>query len=404
MSMPGPWRNSMSAPSARARSSFSSLPEVTHVRAPRALQIARAICATPPPIPQIRTSSSGPTRARVTHILHAVSAANENAAPDSGGVVAGTERTFTSGMTTSSVSVPGRCSPSTPNFRQSGLSPERQYSQFRQLMPGLIITVSPTVTRVTPGPTASTTPIPSAPRIHGGTIWTPGTPRTVQRSMWLRAAARNRTRTSVGADSIGSTTSSRKRNCSSPPCASIVSARTTLSCYYSPAPAVPSLRRATPRNESPGMIPIKVPPLGESIVEATISRWLKREGEAVAAGETLVELETDKVTVEVPATTSGVLVRRAHQEGDVVALGATLGELDETAAGTPATQPAAPPPAAPSPPAPAPSAPPAPPAPSAPSAPSAPPEVRASPAARRLSAEEGVDLASVQGTGRGGVV
>ena len=73
------------------------------------------------------------------------------------------------------------------------------------------------------------------------------------------------------------------------------------------------------------MIPIKVPPLGESIVEATISRWLKREGEAVAAGETLVELETDKVTVEVPATTSGVLVKRAHQEGDVVALGARAG-------------------------------------------------------------------------------
>ena len=77
------------------------------------------------------------------------------------------------------------------------------------------------------------------------------------------------------------------------------------------------------------MISIKVPPLGESIVEATVSRWLKREGEAVTAGETLVELETDKVTVEVPATTSGVLVRRAHQEGDVVALGAVLGELDE---------------------------------------------------------------------------
>src|SRR5687767_12592482 len=94
------------------------------------------------------------------------------------------------------------------------------------------------------------------------------------------------------------------------------------------------------------MIPIKVPPLGESIVEATISRWLKKEGESVAAGETVVELETDKVTVEVPATTSGVLVRRAAQEGDVVALGALLGELDESAAGKaaapPAPQPAAP--------------------------------------------------------------
>ncbi len=93
------------------------------------------------------------------------------------------------------------------------------------------------------------------------------------------------------------------------------------------------------------MIPIKVPPLGESIVEATVSRWLKQEGEAVAAGDTLVELETDKVTVEVPATTSGVLVRRAQKEGDVVALGALLGELDETAA--PRESAAAPPPGAP---------------------------------------------------------
>src|SRR5688500_1869962 len=155
------------------------------------------------------------------------------------------------------------------------------------------------------------------------------------------------------------------------------------------------------------MIPIKVPPLGESIVEATISRWLKREGEAVAAGETVVELETDKVTVEVPATTSGVLVRRAHQEGDVVALGAVLGELDETAAGKPASPPSAEPPSAPPPPAAAPAeavAPSAPAAPPAPAAPSAPSEVRTSPAARRISAEEGVDLAAVQGSGRGGVV
>ena len=152
------------------------------------------------------------------------------------------------------------------------------------------------------------------------------------------------------------------------------------------------------------MIPIKVPPLGESIVEATVSRWLKREGEAVAAGETVVELETDKVTVEVPATTSGVLVRRSVQEGDVVALGAMLGELDETAAGKAAT-PQAPPPERP---AAAPAAPPPP-----PKAPSPSPtpisvetreEVRASPAARRIAAEEGVSLSTIQGTGRDGVI
>ena len=63
------------------------------------------------------------------------------------------------------------------------------------------------------------------------------------------------------------------------------------------------------------MTAIKVPPLGESIVEATVSRWLKNEGDAVAVGDTLVELETDKITVEVPAMSAGVLTKRAHAEG-----------------------------------------------------------------------------------------
>ena len=57
------------------------------------------------------------------------------------------------------------------------------------------------------------------------------------------------------------------------------------------------------------MTAIKVPPLGESIVEATVSRWLKKEGDAVVAGDTLVELETDKITVEVPALAAGVLTK-----------------------------------------------------------------------------------------------
>ena len=73
------------------------------------------------------------------------------------------------------------------------------------------------------------------------------------------------------------------------------------------------------------MISIKVPPLGESIVEATVSRWLKKEGDAVAAGDTLVELETDKITVEVPAMNAGVLTKRAHAEGDVVKVDELLG-------------------------------------------------------------------------------
>ena len=81
------------------------------------------------------------------------------------------------------------------------------------------------------------------------------------------------------------------------------------------------------------MISIKVPPLGESIVEATVSRWLKKEGDAVAAGETLVELETDKITVEVPALKAGVLAARTRAEGDVVGVEDVLGQLDETSGG-----------------------------------------------------------------------
>ena len=83
------------------------------------------------------------------------------------------------------------------------------------------------------------------------------------------------------------------------------------------------------------MISIKVPPLGESIVEATVARWLKKEGDAVAAGDTLVELETDKVTVEVPALKAGVLARQVKHDGDVVAVDDVLGEIDESASGTP---------------------------------------------------------------------
>ena len=75
------------------------------------------------------------------------------------------------------------------------------------------------------------------------------------------------------------------------------------------------------------MISIKVPPLGESIVEATVARWLKKEGDSVAAGDTLVELETDKVTVEVPALKGGVLARQVKHEGDVVAVDEVLGEI-----------------------------------------------------------------------------
>jgi 2-oxoglutarate dehydrogenase E2 component (dihydrolipoamide succinyltransferase) len=158
------------------------------------------------------------------------------------------------------------------------------------------------------------------------------------------------------------------------------------------------------------MTAIKVPPLGESIVEATVSRWLKNEGDPVSVGETLVELETDKITVEVPAMMAGVLTKRAHAEGDVVKVDDLLAEIDENATAAAGAKPAAVTAAPASPPAAAktPAPPPAPASPR-PAAPATPPtpradDVRVSPAAQRVAAERGVDASTIQGTGRGGVV
>jgi 2-oxoglutarate dehydrogenase E2 component (dihydrolipoamide succinyltransferase) len=146
------------------------------------------------------------------------------------------------------------------------------------------------------------------------------------------------------------------------------------------------------------MISIKVPPLGESIVEATVSRWLKKKGDAVKSGDTIVELETDKITVEVPAPRAGVITSISANEGDVVKVDQLLGELDETAAAATAPSPAPPAPApAPSAPAAAPSTPAAPPA-------AAAPEPKSSPAARRVADDAGISISDVAGTGRGGVV
>jgi 2-oxoglutarate dehydrogenase E2 component (dihydrolipoamide succinyltransferase) len=140
------------------------------------------------------------------------------------------------------------------------------------------------------------------------------------------------------------------------------------------------------------MIPIKVPQLGESIVEATVARWLKKEGEPVTAGETLVELETDKITVEVPALKGGVLAKRLRNEGDVVKVDEVLAELDDQAAGvTPQPAQVAGQAAAQSAPRPA-------------ATTTATTEAKASPAARKIAAEERIDLSAVPGTGRGGVV
>lgn len=161
------------------------------------------------------------------------------------------------------------------------------------------------------------------------------------------------------------------------------------------------------------MISIKVPPLGESIVEATIARWLKKEGDAVAQNESLVELETDKITVEVPAFKAGVLTKQLKKEGDVVQVGEEIGAIEEGAtaaavaaapvatATAPAKAPAAPPAAAP---AAAPvkteaTAPESEPQSATPSAP-----VKTSPAVRRIAANEGIDAATVAASGPGGRV
>src|SRR6185369_11111428 len=103
------------------------------------------------------------------------------------------------------------------------------------------------------------------------------------------------------------------------------------------------------------MTEIRVPTLGESVTEATIGKWFKKPGDAVAVDEPLVELETDKVTIEVPAPAAGVLSEIAAPDGKTVAVGALLGQIREgAAAAKPAVAPVAAPPAATAPAAPAP--------------------------------------------------
>jgi len=137
-------------------------------------------------------------------------------------------------------------------------------------------------------------------------------------------------------------------------------------------------------------VEVRVPVLGESVVEATVGAWLKREGEAVDAGESLVQLETEKVNVDVAADQAGVLGKIARQAGETVHPGDVLAVMDDSAATTAprsATDSATSASAAESPPASA--------------------EIdrpHASPVARRLAEEHGLDLGTVEGTGTGGRV
>jgi 2-oxoglutarate dehydrogenase E2 component (dihydrolipoamide succinyltransferase) len=144
---------------------------------------------------------------------------------------------------------------------------------------------------------------------------------------------------------------------------------------------------------------IKVPALGESVTEATVAKWLKKLGEPVAVDDPVVELETDKVTLEVNATAAGVLSEIRVPEGANVNVGGVLGTID--GAGKPAAAPAATPkPAAATPPTPlkpAPAAPKPEPAPS-------PALERSGPAARKLAAESGLAPAQIAATGKDGRV
>ncbi len=159
------------------------------------------------------------------------------------------------------------------------------------------------------------------------------------------------------------------------------------------------------------MAEIRVPTLGESVTEATIGKWFKKPGDAVAVDEPLVELETDKVTIEVPAPAAGVLADIAAKDGQTVAVGALLGQIKEGEGAPSKTTPAplgrpdqktdttAPINAAEEEPRPRPETSSRPETPSK-AASSTPP----APSVRKLAAESGVDVSTVPGSGKDGRV
>jgi len=143
-------------------------------------------------------------------------------------------------------------------------------------------------------------------------------------------------------------------------------------------------------------VEIKVPALGESVTEATVSRWMVKAGDSVAVDQPLCELETDKVTVEVPATMAGTISELAVEEGATVQVGGVLCRIEEGGAGA-APKPAAAAPAAASPrsaaaPSPAPMS----------AAPATANLAASGPAARKLAEEKGVAPAAIQPSGKDG--
>jgi 2-oxoglutarate dehydrogenase E2 component (dihydrolipoamide succinyltransferase) len=191
-----------------------------------------------------------------------------------------------------------------------------------------------------------------------------------------------------------------------------------------PEPQAPPALTPPSATPSGSATSVLMPELGESVTEGTVTRWLKKVGDAVAADEPLVEVSTDKVDTEIPSPAAGILLAITAEEDVTVAVGGELGRIGTagatpapTPAPTPVTQPAPPPPPPPPPP-PAPAAAPTP-APASPPPPPPPPQPAAQPVAtkstddsgpyvtplvRKLAAENGVDLASVKGTGVGGRV
>ena len=139
-------------------------------------------------------------------------------------------------------------------------------------------------------------------------------------------------------------------------------------------------------------VEIKVPAMGESVTEATISKWFKKEGDAVKRDEPLLELETDKVTVEVPSPADGAIESIVAQAGATVTVGALLGAIAEGKAGSAPAAKAAPAKAE------------APKAAPAPTAAPAKTDAPAMPSAKRISEESGIAVSSVAGTGRDGRV
>jgi 2-oxoglutarate dehydrogenase E2 component (dihydrolipoamide succinyltransferase) len=151
------------------------------------------------------------------------------------------------------------------------------------------------------------------------------------------------------------------------------------------APEAAPAKPPEPATEGGAPVDLVVPVLGESVTEATVGQWLKQVGDAVKADEPLVELETDKVTLEVNAPTAGLLSEVRAQAGETVEVGALLGVVSAGAAS------AAPPPAA------VPSD-----VPEEAPAPAGPAHEALSPAVRKMIGDAGLDPAEIPGTGRDG--